>query len=183
IYEAIYSNVARVSGYSRYYELASSIKGKRDPLRYILNVEDCYHGVVQCLLAERSRVSRVVEIGCGQGYLTYALSRHGFDAVGLDISREAIALAERRFGTHYFCGTLADYIVAANQMPTHVVCTELIEHLEDPVGFVRDLLACMPRGGKLTLTTPHKPPANVATWDTELPPVHLWWFSKAAMKK
>ncbi len=36
---------------------------------------------------------RVLECGCGTGWLTYFLARKGYDCVGTDVSAEAIALA------------------------------------------------------------------------------------------
>jgi SAM-dependent methyltransferase len=36
---------------------------------------------------------RVLDCGCGTGWLTYFLARRGYDAVGVDVAAEAIALA------------------------------------------------------------------------------------------
>lgn len=66
-------------------------------------------------------------------------------------------------------------------MPSYVVCTELIEHLEDPVSFVREIVGAMRPGGKLIVTTPHKVSTREGLWKTELPPVHLWWFSRESL--
>jgi hypothetical protein len=55
--------------------------------------------------------------------------------------------------------------------------------LVDPIGFVSAALECLPSGGLLAITTPNKlqygsQSAQRVIWDTELPPVHLWWFTK-----
>jgi 2-polyprenyl-3-methyl-5-hydroxy-6-metoxy-1,4-benzoquinol methylase len=181
LYEHIYRNVEIVPGYSRYHQLAQVISSKKRPLEYIMAVEDCYHAVGQSLLEEKTRVTKVVEVGCGQGYLTYALRQHGFDATGVDLSKDAIARAEKRFGPSYFRGTLEEYVRSHSAPPSHVVCTELVEHLEDPVAFVRGIFECLPRGGKLILTTPHKLVGARGIWETELPPVHLWWFTRQSL--
>jgi 2-polyprenyl-3-methyl-5-hydroxy-6-metoxy-1,4-benzoquinol methylase len=39
---------------------------------------------------------KIIEIGCGNGYLSLELARKGHEVVGLDISLETIAMAEER---------------------------------------------------------------------------------------
>ncbi len=186
IYDAIYKDVTRVPGYHRYYVLAEAIEKSSDPLGLIARTEDCYHAVAQALATEKKLHPdmRVAEVGCGQGYLTYSLAKSGLDIVGIDISENAIGRARSRFGEHYFRGTLQEWVQHnQGQRPTHVICTELIEHIQDPVGFLRGILDSLAPGGKLIVTTPHKHAGTHQVWDTDLPPVHLWWFSRQSMQK
>lgn len=44
------------------------------------------------------RGGRAVDIGCGTGTNAVFLARHGFEVLGIDVSRRAIALARRRAG-------------------------------------------------------------------------------------
>lgn len=183
LYNSIYKNAQRVVGYSRYWQLAEQIANKEDPLKFIANQEDCYHAVIEVLKDEQkyNRDLRIIELGCGQGYLTYALSKAGFNITGVDLSQEAVDLATTRFGNRYFCGTINSFVSHANQLPTTVICTELIEHLEDPIGFVQTIIDFLGPGGKLVLTTPNKIIGRKTYWDTDQPPVHLWWFSKDSL--
>lgn len=183
LYEHIYQNVQRVPGYARYFELAQEVLNARDPLQHIKHKEDCYFGVIDYL--EKNVVDRkelILEVGCGQGYLTYALNRAGFHAVGLDISREVVALAKDKFGDHYHCGTLAEFVENQVVKPKYVICTELIEHLEDPARFISDILSLIGSDGRLIVTTPNKTERDLSIWDTESPPVHLWWFSRDSLR-
>jgi SAM-dependent methyltransferase len=182
LYDAIYKNVARVPGYSRYHALANELCHARDPLAYIASAEDCYYAIVKTLserVPDKSK-AKICEVGCGQGYLTYALVKSGFDCTGIDISADAVGLATQRFGAHYFCGTVSDFC-RLNAKPDIVVATELIEHLENPVLFVLTLLSALEERGIIVLTTPNKLPLSHRIWDTELPPVHLWWFTKTGL--
>ncbi len=125
----------------------------------------------------------ICEVGCGQGYFTFALRQAGFSATGVDHSREAIESATRRYGDFYFCGNLTDYVANLRERPQFIFACEVIEHLVDPAGFVAEALECLPSGGILAVTTPNKlqdgyQSANTTSWDTELPPVHLWWMTK-----
>jgi 2-polyprenyl-3-methyl-5-hydroxy-6-metoxy-1,4-benzoquinol methylase len=183
LYEHIYQQVQQVPGYARYYELAQEVLKASNPLQHIKHKEDCYFGVIDYL--EKNVVDRkelILEVGCGQGYLTYALNQAGYNAVGLDISREVVALAKDKFGDHYHCGTLASFVQTQAIRPKYVICTELIEHLEDPVQFVTDILSLIGAEGRLILTTPNKTERDQSIWDSESPPVHLWWFSRASLQ-
>jgi 2-polyprenyl-3-methyl-5-hydroxy-6-metoxy-1,4-benzoquinol methylase len=183
LYEHIYQNVQQVPGYARYHELAQEVLKASNPLQFIKHKEDCYFGVIDYL--EKNVIDRndlILEVGCGQGYLTYALNQAGYNAVGLDISQEVVAIAKNKFGDHYHCGTLASFVQTNAIHPKYVICTELIEHLEDPVQFVTDILSMMGADGRLILTTPNKTDRDQSIWDSEPPPVHLWWFSRESLQ-
>ena len=183
IYDAIYKNVDKVPGYARYCSLAKQILRERDALGYIAKVEESYYAVCKTLvekLADRAQTT-ICEVGCGQGYLTYALVKAGFKATGVDISQKAVDLARTRYGDYYFCGNLKDFVERNLHRPQYVVATELIEHLTDPVSFVSEMLEFVSPGGSLVVTTPNKLSSAGPIWDTELPPVHLWWFTKKGL--
>ncbi len=182
LYDLIYSQADKVPGYDRYAQLAKDILSAPDPLDFLKFKEDCYFGVINFLQSELSDASLIVEIGCGQGYLTYALRQAGMNVVGLDLSEKGISIAKKNFGDFYHCMSLQDYVSATGVRPRFIVCTELIEHLENPLQFVNDMLSlCSPDGG-LILTTPNKHQFQKSIWNTELPPVHLWWFGPKSMK-
>jgi SAM-dependent methyltransferase len=182
LYDAIYRNVENVPGYSRYFQLAAELLEVPDPLEYIAAREDCYYAITKVLretVADKSQ-TKLCEVGCGQGYLTYALTRAGFDCTGVDISENAIQRARQRYGDHYFCGTVADF-GRLKSAPDIVLATELIEHMEDPVEFIDSVMGSLSDQGIFLLTTPNKSPLMHGIWDTELPPVHLWWFTKGGV--
>lgn len=183
LYEAIYSNVQNVPGYSRYFELANAVSKARDPLEYISSSEGCYFGVAKYIQNTIStpNANPIVEIGCDLGYLTFALNTSGYQTIGVDISETGIRLARERFGDYYFCGQIADWVRSSSKRPALIVCTELIEHLPDPFEFIQLALTNLDSGGQLLFTTPHKVEGEVGPWETELPPVHLWWFSKRSL--
>lgn len=187
IYEAIYKNVAIVPGYARYLHYARQVLKEKDPLHYLMNCEDCYWGIAQTILAEtRGRRSEnlIWEIGCGQGYLTYALVKAGFNAIGLDITETAVALARHRYGNFFFCEEAKTFSLKTKERPSFIILSEVIEHLPDPVSFISELICYLQPGGAIIVTTPNKAvcPQPEVIWDTELPPVHLWWFTAKALE-
>jgi SAM-dependent methyltransferase len=56
---------------------------------------------------------------------------------------------------------------------------EVIEHLEEPVAVMENALRLLSPGGSIVLTTPNRSFFGYdEPWSTDLPPVHLWWFSE-----
>ena len=79
----------------------------------------------------------VLDIGCGDGaMLEYIAARRQTTCVGLDISQEAVTLAKGR-GVDARIQTPAE-LAAAGQRFDHVVMSEVVEHVADAEGFVRD---------------------------------------------
>jgi SAM-dependent methyltransferase len=161
-----------------------AIKNQPHPLQYLAESEEAYWAIRNALsqIATPKEKLKVMEVGCGLGYLTYALRQEGYDAAGLDISQNAIDDAVKNFGNHYICADVTEYAVQHKASYDVVVLTEVIEHVEEPMTFLQSLTELLKEGGQIILTTPNKTiyPANIV-WKTDLPPVHLWWFSEQSM--
>lgn len=186
IYEQIYRVAATLPGYDRYERLRAAVSASDKPLDLLAEREDVYWGVREALrpLLASGHRPRILEIGSGMGYLTYALSRAGCDVVGIDHSAQAVAKATATFGPLYRVAPAESLAASGLGGFDAVVSTEVIEHLPDPHGFVRDAAALMAPGGLLVLTTPNMDlyPRNLA-WHTDPAPVHLWWFSKTSLRR
>lgn len=186
IYEQLYRVAARLPGYDRYERLRSAVALDPRPLDLLAEREDVYWGVRDALrpLLESRRRPRILEIGSGMGYLTFALHQAGCDIVGIDHSSEAVAKATATFGPLYRVAPAESLAASGLGGFDAVVSTEVIEHLQDPVGFVRDAASLLAPGGMLVLTTPNMDlyPRNLA-WHTDPAPVHLWWFTKTSLRR
>ena len=186
IYEQIYRVAATLPGYDRYERLRAAVAASDKPLDLLAEREDVYWGVREALrpLLASGRRPRILEIGSGMGYLTYALSRAGCDVVGIDHSAQAVATATATFGPLYRVAPAESLAASGLGGFDAVVSTEVIEHLTDPHGFVRDAAKLLAPGGVLVLTTPNMDlyPRNLA-WHTDPAPVHLWWFSKTSLRR
>lgn len=74
----------------------------------------------------------VADIGCGQGHLVRCLLAGGYDATGIDVSPEQVALAHAA-GLHQVCQ--GDYLATLGGQPGRlaaVTATDLLEHLTKP---------------------------------------------------
>ena len=179
LYESIYRHAA-VPGYDRYARYAGAVMRSPEPLDLLARAELPYRYAADAVrLLPRDAV--VLDLGCGEGYLTYALRQAGYTCVGVDVSQTVVDRARRRFGHDDWFATTDEADFAGADL---VLALEIIEHVPDPVGFLRDATRYLRPGGAVVATTPNRDasPAD-AIWDTDLPPVHLLWFGSTAIRE
>ncbi|MEO6820505.1 MAG: methyltransferase domain-containing protein [Ginsengibacter sp.] len=184
LYELIYQNKEQIAGYNRYYKYAIEIKKEKDALKFLAFQEPTYYGVWEKISKENiaEKKIKVLEVGCGLGYLTYALNQSGYNTLGLDISGEAVEFAKNTFGDYYLQSDVFEFATSYKEKFDFIVLTEVVEHVISPVEFIKTLLGLLAPEGKLIVSTPNKSlyPATTV-WASDLPPVHLWWFSEKSM--
>jgi 2-polyprenyl-3-methyl-5-hydroxy-6-metoxy-1,4-benzoquinol methylase len=110
-----------------------------------------------------ARGAKYLEIGCGFGFaLDFARRTLGMRVLGVDPSPLAIAGA-RILGVPM----VADYLTADSDLGEGafdlIVASEVLEHIFDPLSFVRLLLGRLGPEGVLILTTPNADMAKPAT--------------------
>ena len=72
---------------------------------------------------------RILDAGCGRGHVTDALRRCGHNAVGIDSSPTAVALANEQYGPHFRCHPLDQMRPGA--LFDVVVCLDVLFHVLD----------------------------------------------------
>lgn len=117
-------------------------------------VDEHVLGILSTLRADGAR--RVVDLGCGNGYLAKQMAQQGFEVVGIDSSPSGIDFARREPSAVTFeIASIYDDIVARHGQFDVVVSTEVIEHLYDPRSFAARAWAALAPGGTLILSTPY----------------------------
>ena len=110
--------------------------------------------------------ARLLDVGCGAGIASEAFARKGFHVTGLDAGAALIAAAEAHadpaLGIAYRAGTTTDLIAEGLRFPV-VTALEVIEHVDDPAGFVLELAQLLEPGGYLFLSTVNRTPASFLT--------------------
>ncbi|MCL4334650.1 MAG: class I SAM-dependent methyltransferase [Candidatus Thermoplasmatota archaeon] len=177
IYEALYSSKT----YGEYSRYASEIKSSPDPLKYLSEQEITYVRIYNYINRNMQRLlsSKILEVGSGLGYLTYALNVAGLNATGIDISEEAVKKAKQEFGEHYIYSNIEN--LSTNQTFDVIIAAELIEHVMEPLKFIEAALKILSDDGELLITTPNYS-IKSQIWRTELPPVHMFWFSRRSFE-
>lgn len=185
IYNLIYSKGSEVIGYNRYWRFKNIVKTHPNPILFLYEAEEAYWSTITALnnIVTNKKNTKILEVGCGLGYLTYSLNQAGYDVTGLDISQEAVNEANRSLGNHYICADVFKYAKEHESEYDIIIMTELIEHIETPTEFLEHTAQLIKRGGSIIVTTPNKSiyPDNIV-WNSDLPPVHCWWFSEKSMK-
>jgi SAM-dependent methyltransferase len=106
--------------------------------------------------AQYSAGRDVVDIACGEGYGSAALTAAGARRViGIDIDQVAVTHARSRYGIDARLGP-AEAIPLPNESVDMVVSFETIEHLPDPSLLVRECHRVLRQQGKLIISTPNR---------------------------
>jgi SAM-dependent methyltransferase len=186
IYDLIYKQADHLPGYYRYSRYAEKVLSENNPLNYLASKEEMYWGVKQCLEEVKNTtddISHVLEIGSGLGYLTYSLNKSGINARGIDISETAVDNATKKYGDLFLCKDIYELSEAEEGKYSLIIMTEVLEHIPDPISFVTKLTKLLKVGGTLFITTPNKSYFDGhAVWETDAPPIHLWWFSRKSIE-
>ncbi|MDZ7618501.1 MAG: class I SAM-dependent methyltransferase [Patescibacteria group bacterium] len=129
---------------------ASGIGASMEYLNPFMAEQRRFHArVLADLLARHMRLrgSRILEVGCASGDLTYQLARRGAHVVGLDVSPEIIHIAQGRFpGMDFRAGEIDSAELAPGAFDA-VCAVMVLEHVLAPQRFlqrIRELLS--PRG-------------------------------------
>lgn len=106
---------------------------------------------------------RLLEVGCGQGDLSAELTvRYGeLELLGLDLSDTGVAIAKQKVPAGSF---IQQDLMKPLMVPdrfrawaTHAVCTEVLEHVDDPVNVIGNVRPCLAPGARLVVTVPAGP--------------------------
>lgn len=99
------------------------------------------------------RPGRLLDVGCGIGYLMEAGAESGWDPVGVEISDAAVEVARAR-GCQVHHGDYLDIPFDAGSFDA-ITMIEVLEHLDRPAQYLRKAARDLRPGGLLYLTTPN----------------------------
>jgi glycosyltransferase involved in cell wall biosynthesis/SAM-dependent methyltransferase len=120
--------------------------------------------------------ARILDVGCGSGWLSEYFARLGYDVTGIDISDDLIRMARERVErtpydvdheTPLSC-RFQTQDIEQTPLPEKfdaVVCYDSLHHFEDERTVFRNLAAMLDVGGLLFILEGHKPSAGSATED------------------
>ncbi|HMQ11806.1 MAG TPA: class I SAM-dependent methyltransferase [Oligoflexia bacterium] len=102
---------------------------------------------------------KIIDLGCGNGYVVRQLIKLGFDAYGTDASEEGIAIAKSFFSDRFFLQDLTkDTLPGGIQHIKFdtIISTEVIEHLYSPADFIAFCKNVLKEsGGQIIISTPY----------------------------
>ncbi len=135
--------------------------GRRHAMRKPFSDENCHHYLINIsvfLSLMRPAPARVVEFGCGTGWLSLIFAERGYEVVGVDISPDAIAIAEqlrqeRQIPNASF--RVADYEEVKIDPPAdYVIFHDALHHAESEDAAMRAAYAALAPDGTVICIEP-----------------------------
>ena len=113
--------------------------------------------LIQKIFKKYSLKGDIVEVGCGDGSLLGQFYGSANNLYGYDISEKAIELAKSRFGdTAFFSvGDITKPDTLSEKKFDVVLCSEVLEHIENDRLAIKHLYNLLKPGGCLIMTVPH----------------------------
>lgn len=120
---------------------------------------------------------RVLDVGCGFGAFRHEVRHARYAGLDPHFSGEPGADWAR-------IGTLTDHL--RENAGAYDVCTafQVLEHVEDPVGMLADMVRAVRPGGRVIVGVPHVPaaPTRIPNYLINAVPHHLTWWTTAALE-
>ncbi len=143
---------------------------------------------------------KILDLGCGFGRHAFEAARRGANVVALDAGRDEVEGVAATFAAMVEAGELSteNLHVASVQgdalaLPfpdgtfDRVICSEVLEHIPNDVGAMRELARVLRPGGTMAITVPRFGPEliNWALSDAyhNVPGGHIRIFRKSQLKK
>lgn len=126
------------------------MKKRKDP---VFDLERAYADCHQIALSlvNGEPCGRALDLGAGQGALSQALKERGFEVTAADVNAEQF----RAVGVEFAKLDLNKPLPYPDQGFNLVLAVEILEHLEAPRAFVREIFRILKPGGLAVVTTPN----------------------------
>lgn len=126
--------------------------------------------------------ARLVEVGCGTGNLLAAFP-DDWHRVGVDVSSEAIAIAQARHsgrGLHLVAGSAPDAVREELRAADLVLFCDVLEHIDDEVTVFRSVVEELSPGTRILITVP----AGMELWSPhDVSHGHFRRYDRAGLAK
>jgi 2-polyprenyl-3-methyl-5-hydroxy-6-metoxy-1,4-benzoquinol methylase len=149
---------------------------------YYPEVRSEYAVACEIILKHSGADSSVIDIGCGAGdFLLQAVNSGIKNAEGIDATPSSVELCRSK-GLNVCCKRIEDL---SDSKYDAVVSFHCLEHVADPLEFVRQALHLLKPGGVLLISTPYSPQVIEYFWFHPLnhPPHHTIRLNKKSFEK
>jgi len=117
--------------------------------------QDFITGTIQQYLPEGAEV---LDFGCGNGIISKAVAMLGYRVTAVDISEKTIEQAR----IHHAHPLISYQTISAGKLPIGgpalfdaIICSEVLEHLQEPDSILRELYPMLKNEGLLLVTVPN----------------------------
>jgi SAM-dependent methyltransferase len=131
-----------------------------------------------------SERGRLLDVGCGNGAFIAGMANLGWDVAGVEPDRAAVEAAKRRFGLEVMWSSFEEAQFPSDSFDV-ITMSHVIEHVPDPVRFLREAKRVLKPRGRVVVVTPNTLSfgrrlfrGSWLGWD---PPRHLYLFTPALL--
>ena len=134
--------------------------------------------IANFLMKNKSNVD-ILDVGCGSGNFLELLNFIKGRVVGIDITENSILECTRK-GIEAYCIDAGEFFVPTTNRFDYIVSFHCLEHVSDPLYFVKSMLKGLKTNGSTFLSTPYSPMSFEAGWFDPLnnPPHHMTRWNK-----
>ena len=105
----------------------------------------------------KSKLNKILEVGCGQGFVSYCLSRDNRNKViGIDISKEDLEIAQKRYPQVDFRYTNAEHLPFNDETFDQIYSFDVLEHVHNLHKVLEEIVRVLKKDGKIILNVPAK---------------------------
>jgi len=141
------------AAYASYYQFSESVNLDDNTLIQHSSVEMFREEVENLLKYDKVRTN-VLDIGSAMGTFLYAARPHYKRAVGLDVSAQLAAFAEKNTGATVFLQQFNEFEYPEKFSLIHM--SHVIEHVPNPVEWLNKAKSMLENGGVLVINVPNK---------------------------
>ncbi|MEM6450155.1 MAG: class I SAM-dependent methyltransferase [Cyanobacteria bacterium P01_D01_bin.105] len=124
---------------------------------------------------------QLLDVGCGTGEFLSVSSRDGWEVKGVEMSSDSTEIAAKKVGSqNVVCGDIYSPKLA-NRKFDIITSYHVIEHLLDPLSFLKQSYLLLKEGGVIFLETPNfgsfGARVRQGNWSQIKPPQHISFFT------
>lgn len=130
---------------------------------------------------------KILDVGCGSGgFLDFLRAKkNGYDLYGYDLNAELVEeLSSKGYSMIPIDQSQFKEVLCEDGLFDAICMLQVLEHTDDPIGFVRSFTRWLKPGGSLIISTPdaNGPIKNFPDALTEIPPHHVTQWTVDTMK-
>ena len=118
-------------------------------------IDDLSHPGLKKIQEFCGEAESILDVGCGDGTKLSLLGNKKTKRTGIDVSREAIKIAGKKYPGGNFSVSAGEKLSFTDNSFSVVVSTFVLEHVKDPGAFIREIVRVCRPGGKILLLAPN----------------------------
>jgi len=132
------------------------------------------------------KTRRILDVGCGTGVFLHIARKNEWEVYGTELFKQGAEYAKEAYNIDIFQGELKG-VNFANSFFDVVTLFEVIEHLQNPLEYLKEIFRILRKGGFLFLTTPNLSSLNFLIrrekWCVVTPSSHIYYFTATTIRK